>query len=219
MEQFAYVTSHDLREPLLTIKNYVHLLLEDYKAELATGDGPFITSSITRAVARMEALIKGLLDYSRLSQIKQLQPVNGNQLMQDVLADLNALITGSDATVTVGPMPTLNAYPLELKLLLQNLVNNAVKFRKPDMAPVVEVSAHAIPGGWQFEVKDNGIGIDDIYREKIFVIFQRLHSRDEYEGTGIGLAQGKKIAELHNGRIWVESEKAKGSKFCFTILT
>ncbi len=219
MEQFAYVTSHDLREPLLTIKNYVQLLLEDYGTHLQDGDAPFITGSITRAVGRMEALIQGLLDYSRLSQIKQLQPVDCNQVMRDVVADLNSLITTSGATLTVGELPVLKAYPLELKLLLQNLVNNAIKFRKKDVAPVVQVSATAVEGGWQFCVTDNGIGIDGAYRQKIFSMFQRLHSREEYEGTGIGLAQCKKIAELHNGQIWVESEPGSYSRFCFTILT
>lgn len=219
MEQFAYVTSHDLREPLLTIKSFVQLLVEDYGEHLQGEEARFITNSIIRAAARMEAVIQGLLDYSRLSRIKQLQPVDCNQVMQDVKADLNALINNNQATVQVSELPTLNAYPLELKLLLQNLVNNAIKFRKKDVAPVVQVHATPVEGGWQFCITDNGIGIEEKHRQKIFSMFQRLHSREEYEGTGIGLAQCKKIAELHNGQIWVESEPGSYSRFCFTILT
>lgn len=216
MEQFAYIASHDLREPLLTMKNYISILLKQEAGRLDS-DGQRFLESIARASDRMDALIKGLLDYSRLSQIKQLQQVDCNEVVNEVLADLELLIKTTGTTIVTSPLPTLNAYPLELKLLFQNLINNAIKFSKKDVAPVVEISAQKTLSGWQFEVLDNGIGIDEKSHEKIFAMFQRLHRQDEYEGTGLGLAQCKKITELHNGHIWVESVPGQYSKFCFTI--
>jgi PAS domain S-box-containing protein len=219
MEQFAYVTSHDLREPLLTIKNYVKLLMEDYGASLTDEYAQIYTTAIVRSVTRMEELIKGVLDYSRLSQVKELKEVNVNNLIKDVQEDLHLLITTTGAVVEIEPLPVINAYGVELKLLFQNLINNAIKFRKKDVKPVIHISAEKIQKGWQFKIEDNGIGIEEKNSQKIFAMFQRLHNRDEYEGTGIGLAQCKKITELHNGQIWVESVPGAFSKFYFTILT
>ncbi|HLP49487.1 MAG TPA: ATP-binding protein, partial [Chitinophagales bacterium] len=218
MEQFAYIASHDLREPLLTIKSYAKLLDEGVGGRLDE-DGKIFTRSIINGIARMEELTKGLLEYSRLGQIKPLQPVNCDQVLADVLADLHSLISTTNATITIEPLPLINGYPLELKLLFQNLINNAIKFRKKEVVPIIHIAAHKIDGGWQFTVHDNGIGIAEKSRNKIFAMFQRLHNRDEYEGTGIGLAQCKKIVEMHGGRIWVESEPGQYSTFCFTILS
>ncbi|HLP22154.1 MAG TPA: ATP-binding protein, partial [Chitinophagales bacterium] len=218
MEQFAYIASHDLREPLLTIKSYAKLLDEGVGGTLDE-DGKIFTRSIINGIARMEELTKGLLEYSRLGQIKPLQPVNCDQVLADVSADLHSLISTTNTTITSKPLPLINGYPLELKLLFQNLINNAIKFRKKEVVPIIHIAAHKIEGGWQFTVHDNGIGIAGKSRNKIFAMFQRLHNRDEYEGTGIGLAQCKKIVEMHGGRIWVESEPGQYSTFCFTILS
>ncbi|NOT74262.1 MAG: PAS domain-containing protein [Cyclobacteriaceae bacterium] len=218
MEQFAYVASHDLREPLLTIKNYIELLIEDYGHNLPE-EGRRYTQSISRAANRMEELIKGLLDYSRLSRIKQLQEVDCNEIIKHVEEDLDSLISSTDTKITFGKLPTLKAYPLELNMLFQNLIDNAIKFRRNDTSPEIHISARSVRDGWKFEVRDNGLGIEKVDREKIFIMFQRLHSKNEYSGTGIGLAHCKKIAELHNGNIWVESIPGNSSRFYFTILT
>ncbi|HRG88344.1 MAG TPA: PAS domain S-box protein [Chitinophagales bacterium] len=218
MEQFAYIASHDLREPLLTIKSFAGLLDEEYGATFDE-EGRTYINAILKSINRMEALTKGLLEYSRLGQIKPMEMVDCNAVLNDVVADLNSLITKTCAEVTVDELPVINGHALELKLLFQNLLNNAIKFRKSDTTPKVHVSVAKTSNGYRFSVEDNGIGISEKNREKIFVMFQRLHNRDMYEGTGIGLAQCKKIVEMHNGEIWVESEPEKYSRFCFTIST
>ncbi len=217
MEQFAYIASHDLREPLLTIKNYVELLAEENVGTLDKDSEEYLVR-ISRASNRMDELIKGLLDYSRLSKLKELQNVDCNEVLNQVLADLNSLIESSGAKITVMHLPTLMAYPLDFKQLLQNLLMNAIKFRRKDSIPEIQVSAEKLRGAWTFRVSDNGIGIEEADKEKIFGLFQRVHSRNEYPGSGIGLAYCKKIVELHHGNIWVESIPGKGSSFFFTIL-
>ena len=218
MEQFAYITSHDLREPLLTIKNYLEILEEDYGETLSTGAHNY-TTAMSKAANRMDVLINGLLDYSRLSKVKQLQQVDCNETLTEVMADLNSLITSAKAIITVSELPLLQAYPLELKLLFQNIIHNAIKFHKKDVKPELFISAKEVENRWQFQIRDNGIGIAEKDRERIFFMFQRLHGRSEYEGTGIGLTHCKKIAELHNGKIWVESVQGEWSSFYFNILT
>ncbi len=218
MEQFAYIASHDLREPLLTIINYMDLLTEDFGKRL-DGDGKIYIDAISRAAHRMDELIKGLLDYSRLSSIKEFEETDFNKVLKESLSDLNSLIEAKKAQIEVTKLPRLKAYPLEIKLLFQNLIANAIKFNKNGSPPTVSISAHPIENGWQFEVKDNGIGIEEKDLEKIFFMFQRIHGRTEFEGTGIGLAHCKKIVELHNGRIWVDSVPGEFSTFYFTIKT
>jgi PAS domain S-box-containing protein len=217
MTQFVYIASHDLREPLLTIKNYVSLLLS--KVRNIEEESKKHLQSISKAADRMELLICSLLDYSRLDNVKSLQQIDCNEILEEVKEDLNNLITSTNAKIIVHSLPIFNAYPLELKLLFQNLINNAIKFRKKTIPPEIVISANKIDNGWEFEVKDNGIGIEDVNKEKIFILFRQLHHRDEYEGAGIGLAHCKKIAELHNGTIWVESKFGEYSSFHFTILT
>lgn len=217
MEQFAYIASHDLREPLLTIKNYLNILMEDY-GHTFTDEAAHFTHSIMKAANRMEELITGLLDYSRLSQSKSRKEIDCNEIITSLTEDLDRLIKYNHATIKAENLPTISAYPLELKLLFQNLIQNAIKFGKKDINPVIEISSKPIDGGWQFSVRDNGIGIQDKHKDKIFTIFKKLHKKKEYEGTGIGLAHAKKISEIHNGDIWVESELGKGSTFYFTIL-
>ncbi len=218
MEQFVYITSHDLREPLLTIKNYINLLINKVKISLEDESKNYL-QSISKATDRMELLISSLLDYSRLGNLKPMQLVDCNEIMSDVIEDLNNLISSNNAKINYSSLPTLKAYPLELKLLFQNLINNAIKFQKKTVSPEITISANQIDNGWQFEVKDNGIGIEDTNKEKIFILFRKLHHRDEYEGTGIGLSHCKKIAELHNGTIWVESIFGEYGSFHFTIIS
>ena len=218
MEQFTYIASHDLRQPLLTILNYIKIFDEDY-ADKLDEEGKFFLQSISSAATRMDNLIRGMLDYSRLSKMKQLELVNCNETLQAVLADLGSMIHSANAKVTSHELPVINAYPLELSQLFQNLLANALKFKKKDAPAKVNISATKVEGGYCFEFRDNGIGIEAKDLEKIFIIFQRLHTIEEYEGTGLGLAYCKKIVELHHGQIWVESKPNQGSSFYFTINT
>ena len=216
LEQFAYVASHDLQEPLRTIASFVDLLGKQYKGKMDANADKYM-DYIVQSSDRMKVLIKDLLDYSRLGREKEARQVNCNTVVEQVKADLNRVIKDNQAEIVAGSLPLIDAYPTELKLLFQNLVSNSIKFRKPGVAPQVEINALRQNGHWQFAFRDNGIGIESQYLDKIFVIFQRLHNRSSYEGSGIGLAHCKKIVELHGGKIWVESEPGVGSTFYFTI--
>jgi signal transduction histidine kinase len=218
MEQFAYIASHDLREPLLTIKNYAELFGEEYENKLDEDSADYLRR-ITSAANRMDELMKGLLDYSRLSKVKELQRVDSDELMNHTLADLHSLITHSGARIIVSKLPVVMAYPLELKQLFQNLLSNAIKFTARGVLPEIHVSALKENGVWTFKFEDNGIGIAEKDKDKIFDLFQRLNDRKEYAGSGIGLAYCKKIVELHHGTIWVDSRLEGGSAFYFTIAT
>ncbi|UII32873.1 PAS domain S-box protein [Fulvivirga ulvae] len=219
MEHFAYVISHDLMEPLLTVKNFSELLEEDYGAEM-NEDASTITHSILGAAERMEKLIHDLLEYSRLSKPKEIEVINCQYLVNTILEDLHSLVSRSKAVIEVGDLPhKVKAFPGEISMIFQNLIANALKFSKKDRFPQIQIKSKKVDGGWEFTVKDNGIGIARKDYDKIFVIFQKLNRSDEYSGTGIGLAHAKKIAEKHGGRIWVESEPGSGSTFYFTILT
>jgi light-regulated signal transduction histidine kinase (bacteriophytochrome) len=216
LEQFAYVASHDLQEPLRTIGSFVDLLGKQYKGRLDDHADKYM-NYIVQSSDRMKVLIKDLLDYSRLGREKDARQVNCNSIVEQVKADLNMVIKDNQAEIKAGALPVIAAYPTELKLLFQNLVSNSIKFRKPDVSPQVEITASKENGHWQFAFRDNGIGIEPQHVDKIFVIFQRLHNRTSYEGSGIGLAHCKKIVELHGGTIWVKSELGIGSTFYFTI--
>lgn len=216
LEQFAYVASHDMQEPLRTTSSYVDLLQKQYGGKFDE-KGERYLNYIVHSADRMKVLIKDLLDFSRIGTKGQLESVDCNVIVQNVLDDLGAAIEESKAEIKTCRLPVINAYPTELKLLFQNLIFNAIKFRKKDVQPEIKINIYSANGNWEFSVADNGIGIDKKHNEKIFVIFQRLHSRNMYEGSGIGLAHCKKIAELHGGQIWVESEPGKGSTFYFTI--
>jgi two-component system, sensor histidine kinase len=216
LEQFAYVASHDLQEPLRTISGFAELLQKEYRDQLA-GNGHKYLEYLSQGSDRMKTLIKDLLDYSRIGREKEARLVDSRQLLSEVLADLDKNIRESDTRIHAARLPKLRAYPTELKLLLQNLITNAIKFRHPDRKPEIHIEAAPEPGVWKFMVSDNGIGIEPQFLERIFIIFQRLHSRAKYEGSGIGLAHGKKIAELHGGKIWAESQPGTGSQFFFTI--
>jgi light-regulated signal transduction histidine kinase (bacteriophytochrome) len=211
------VASHDLQEPLQTTSGFVQLLRKQYHGHIDPTADQYI-DYVVQASGRMKILIKDLLDYSRIGRGNESRQVDCNLLVQEVLADLHNVIVENQVLIKTGRLPLLNnAYPTELKSLFQNLISNSIKFRKPGVTPVLNIDAVQLNGVWQFSVKDNGIGIEEQYQERIFVIFQRLHNRSKYDGSGIGLAHSKKIAELHGGKIWVESEPGRGSTFYFTI--
>ena len=216
LEQFAYIASHDLQEPLHTINSFVQLLEEEYGESLDKEAVKYL-HFIAKAARRMSALISDLLDYSRLGQKAEMSEVDSEEVLQNTLQNIDSLIQSSGAVIEAGPLPHLWANETMLTLLFQNLISNAIKFRKKDVTPKIRIGAEEQKHFWQFSFEDNGIGIEEEQAEKIFIIFQRLHSRAEYEGTGIGLAQCRKIVELHGGRIWVKSKPGRGSTFYFTI--
>jgi len=216
LEQFAYVASHDLREPLTTTSGFIELFRKKYYCNLDE-DADKMLDYMVQANERMKVLIKDLLDYSRIGSKTELQRVDCNAILKDVLADLGNAIQNVQAVINVEQLPVINGYPTELKLLFQNLISNSIKFRKSGIPTEVTVRVEKKNGFWQFSVEDNGIGIDEKHRDRIFIIFQRLHTRSEYEGSGIGLAHCKKIVELHRGRIWVKSVYGQGASFYFTI--
>ncbi|QNF35710.1 GHKL domain-containing protein [Adhaeribacter swui] len=216
LEQFAFITSHDLQEPLRTITTVVADLEQQNKGDMDEMTSIYL-GFLSQSAVRMRALITGLLEYSRLGKDKLLEKVDCNIILQECLADLRTYIQENQAIITSSPLPELPAYGLELKLLFQNLISNAIKFRKKNISPQIRITALQDNNYWVFSVADNGIGIDARFQEKIFVIFHRLHSRTAYEGTGIGLAHCRKIVELHRGKIWVEPNPEGGSIFRFKL--
>jgi PAS domain S-box-containing protein len=216
LEQFAYVASHDLQEPLRAVAGCVGLIEKGYHDRLDARANELILHAVEGA-KRMQALIQDLLAYARVgTQAKAFEQTDSNGALDRALANLSSAIRESGARITRDVLPQLTAEPTQLTQLLQNLISNSLKFcagRRPE----IHVSARPKDGGWVFAVKDNGIGIGPEYRDRIFVIFQRLHTRTEYAGTGIGLAICKRIVDRHGGQIWVESEPGKGATFYFTI--
>jgi PAS domain S-box-containing protein len=216
LEQFAYVASHDLQEPLRMVTSYVQLLARRYQGKLDSDADEFIGFAVDGAV-RMRKLINDLLTYSRVgTQGKDLSPTDSEAVLAQSVNDLKVAIEENGALVTHAPLPMVMADRPQLGQLFQNLIGNAIKFRGNEL-PHVHISANRNGNGWTFSVRDNGIGIAAEYSERIFIIFQRLHNRQEYAGTGIGLAICKKIVERHGGHIWVESNVGKGATFYFTL--
>ncbi len=218
LEQFAYIASHDLQAPLRTIKSFSGLLGKSLADKMSNTDKDFL-GFIDSSIGNMQELIDALLTFSKVnSQARKIQAVNPNKLLQTIQAELGAVMKEQNAVVELSDFPeAIHADRIKLKQLLQNLISNGIKFSKKGIAPVVKISCEDKEDCWQIEVKDNGIGISEDFREKIFLLFKRLHSSEEYKGTGIGLALCKKIVEQHGGEIWVESEEGKGSSFIFTI--
>jgi light-regulated signal transduction histidine kinase (bacteriophytochrome) len=215
--QFAYIASHDLQEPLRMVASYTQLLSRRYKGQLDSDADEFIAFAVDGA-SRMQRLIQDLLAYSRVgTKGKDLLESSSEEALQQALVNLHSAIADSHALVTHDPLPTVMADEVQLVQLFQNLVGNAIKYQESDV-PRVHISA-ARNGAkqWSFAVKDNGVGIDPQYFEKIFGMFQRLHKRDELAGTGIGLAICKKIVERHGGSISVESQPGQGSTFRFAL--
>ena len=192
------------------------LLLKQYDEQLDDTAKEYL-SFIKGSGVRARQLISDLLDYNRLERDKELRLLNMAQLVKEVLQDLTAKISESKGEVSVGEMRFVKGYELQLRLIFQNLISNAIKFIPPDRTPKITVASQELKNHIQYSISDNGIGIEEKHFEKIFAVFRRLHSKTEYSGTGIGLAHCKKIAEMHGGRIWVESEPEKGSTFHFTI--
>ncbi|MEP7165304.1 MAG: ATP-binding protein [Ferruginibacter sp.] len=216
LEQFAYVASHDLQEPVRTISGFAEMLRMQYEGKLDAKADKCL-SFIIQSSDRMKVFINDLLQYSRIGNEKINKEVNCSFILADVLADLGKAIEETQAEIDVDPLPLISGYPTEIKQVFQNLVVNAIKFRKNDSVPKISISAQLKNGDWEFSFSDNGIGIEEQYNEKIFIIFQRLHTRNEYQGSGIGLSNCKKIIELHKGKIWVRSKPGEGSTFYFTI--
>jgi signal transduction histidine kinase len=216
LEQFAYVASHDLQEPLRMVGSYTQLLSRRYKGRLDSDADEFIAFAVD-GVTRMQRLINDLLQYSRVgTKGREPEPTNSEVVLERALANLKTAIEDNRATVTHDPLPVVMADDRQLEQLFQNLIGNAIKFHGAEL-PKVNMRAERSNGCWMFRVKDNGIGIEPQYYQRIFQVFQRLHTRQEYSGTGIGLAVCKKIVERHGGRIWVESEPGTGTTFLFTL--
>jgi light-regulated signal transduction histidine kinase (bacteriophytochrome) len=217
LQRFAYVASHDLQEPLRSIISFTQLLERRYRGKLDEDADEFI-GFIVEGGNRMQRLIEDLLQLSRVeTKAKPLSPTDAAEVVADALRLMETPIREAEATVTVEPLPTVMADAAQLAQVFTNLVGNALKYRRPDVPPEVRISAEREGRFWRFFVEDNGIGIEAEYFDRIFVIFQRLHTRDEYEGTGIGLAVVRKIVERHGGRIGVESTPGEGSTFTFTL--
>ncbi len=216
LEQFAYVASHDLQEPLRTMASFAQLLEVRYRGRL-DGDADDFLAFITDGAGRMRALITDLLSYAKLSSGRESAVgVDTAAILTSTLTNLQAAVAERGAQVTVGPLPIVRAVEGQLEQLFLNLIGNAIKFAGP-RAPEVRVTAELSGGAWVFSVADNGIGIAPEYAERVFEIFQRLHTRAEYTGTGMGLAICRRIVEEHGGRIWVESIAGAGSTFRFTL--
>jgi signal transduction histidine kinase len=216
LQQFAYAVSHDLQEPLRTITSYVQLLGRRYRDTLDDDARDFIDFAVD-GTKRMRRLISDLLQYSRVgTDGAEFEWVDADEALDDALANLQAGIEESDATIERDDLPEVYADRGQLVLVFQNLVANAIKFRG-DESPHITINAGRQAGVWRFCVADNGIGIAPEYHERIFSIFQRLHTRNEYDGTGVGLAVCRKVVRRHGGKLWVESKPGDGARFCFTL--
>ena len=216
LEQFAYVSSHDLKEPLRMVTGFMSLLKDRCRGSLDETALEYIGYAEEGGM-RMQRLVEDLLAYSRIGRNSLVEPVDMDMAADEALKNLRAPIAEAGAVITREPLPVVQAGHLEMIRLFQNLIGNAIKFRREGVAPVIHLAARREGGRWLFQVKDNGIGIAPEYRKRVFLIFQRLHVPEKYPGTGIGLAICKKIVERHGGKIWVDSNEEGGSTFCFTI--
>jgi len=218
LEQFAHSASHDLREPLRTIGIYSDLLARDYGSELDERGKAFL-SLIGGSISRMDVLLGDLLSYAHASSIlgEEVQPSPANRALEDALKNLDGSILQSHARISVAEMPIVRMRESHLSQIFQNLLGNAIKYRKEGCPPVVEISTRESGAHWIFTIADNGIGVPAAYKDSIFGIFQRLHTANKYSGTGMGLAICKRIVERYRGQIWVESEFGEGARFSFSV--
>ncbi len=216
MEQFTYIASHDLQEPLKTISNFTSILNQRYQSQLDES-GKQILTYLNESATRMTELVRGLLFYARIGTERKIEKVNFNEVVSNVCKDLSSAIAAKQAIIKADKLPELPAYRIEINQLFQNLISNAIKFCEKGKSPVISISAKAVEHGWRFSVQDNGIGIPEKDREKIFLLFRQLHNRGVYEGTGIGLAFCKKIVALHGGNIKIDDAPGGGTIFSFTI--
>ncbi len=217
LEQFAYHASHDLQEPLRNITNILNLLESDFGDKLDARGEKYIEFAKISAF-RMQNLVKAILEFSRLGNYQpKKETIDCNELIKDVKDILYQKIVSKNATIHCYNLPIIESYSLALTQIFQNLIDNALKYSKKDVAPIITIKYKERPEYHEFSVSDNGIGIEEQYLEKIFMMFQRLHTRSEYEGTGLGLAAVKKVLAKINGKIWVKSTVGKGSTFYFSI--
>lgn len=216
LAQFTYIASHDLQEPLNTISSFSTLLRENYSDQLDE-EGKMYISHIENSSKRMRKLILDLLDYSSVGKNKNSEWIDTNRMVTEILFDYQKKISETQTEVYCGDLPNLWGIPVQIGLLFRNLLSNAIKFSSKSKSPKVSIACMQKGQNNLFCVRDNGIGIDDKYHDKIFQVFQRLHNQNEYYGTGIGLALCQKIVDLHGGEIWVNSELNRGSEFCFTL--
>lgn len=217
LEQFAYSASHDLQEPVRTVRAFSQLLAASARDKLDIESLEYLDNVISGA-ARMETLLRDLLMYARTTRLeKPAKPTDANDAIQDALASLKGAIAETGAIIHFEPLPCLDVHPIQLEQLFQNLIGNAIKYRRPGVTPAVNITSKKLNAQWLFSISDNGIGIEPQYKERIFGLFKRLHTNDSYSGTGIGLALCHRIVERYNGRIWVESKPGEGSTFYFTL--
>lgn len=217
LEQFAYVASHDLQAPIRAVTSFAGLVSRKYAAQLDERGQAYLRQIVENG-EHMKRLVDDLLAFSRLhTQQRAPEATASSAVVRAVLDRLRPELEALDAHVTLGPLPTVLADAPQLDQLFQNLLSNALKYRREGVPPQVSITAEREGSGWRFAISDNGIGIEPQYFDRIFVIFQRLHGREQYEGTGIGLAVCKKIVERHGGRLWVESAPGQGSTFFFTL--
>lgn len=215
LEQFAYIASHDLQEPLRTVTSYLELLEKRYKDKLDADANDFINFAVDGST-RMRTLIQSLLEYSRVNRVKPFGWIDTNELLADIIKTLDLSVKENKAIINVGDLPKIYGDQVLINQLFQNLIENAIKFRGAQ-SPEIIISGIEKNNEYLFSIKDNGIGIKKEHFGRLFVVFQRLHTPEEYPGVGIGLAICKKIVEKHGGKIWIESEMNEGSTFYFTI--
>jgi light-regulated signal transduction histidine kinase (bacteriophytochrome) len=217
LEQFAYVASHDLREPLRMVQSFCGLLKDRYSDKLDEQANTYINFAVDGAT-RMQWLVDDLLEFARIGRSNErLESVSLDDVLRQALTNLEAAIVESGATIEFDRLPTIRGDAIRLTQVFQNLIGNAIKFRGAS-PPAIQVTACREGDAWRITVADNGIGIDPKHFHRLFVVFQRLHTKEEYPGTGIGLALCKRIVELHGGRIWLESQPGRGTSFHFRLL-
>ena len=217
LEQFAYIISHDLQEPLRTILNFVSLLKQT-KTDQLDDKARIYLDFISQSSVRMSQLIKAILEYSRIGKSEFQQEIDINQLVAEVLEDLNSIIVDKANQIVVEDLPIVSGFKGDIHSLFLNLITNSLKYSDQKKKGKIQIACEDQGDFWQFSIKDNGIGFDMRFKERIFIIFQRLNNAEGIEGSGIGLSRCKKIVELHSGKIWAESIPNQGSTFYFTLL-